>query len=372
MVQGSEPIILTRETVNMLSKRLVRAWLGFCFMSLGMEVNAQTKALPQALPPGMVLIPGGEFMMGSDAEDARPDEKPSHKVKVSPFLMDATEVTNAEFRAFVNATGYVTTAEKTPSKEEIMAQLPPGSPAPPDELFTPGSLVFVTPGNPAEYWWKWTPGANWKHPHGPDSSIDGKDDYPVVQVSWLDAEAYAQWAGKRLPTEAEWEFAARGGLKGKIYAWGDKDPYQGAAPANIWQGQFPRQDTGADGFKGASPIKRFKPNGYGLFDMTGNVWEWIADWYRHDAYAQLTAGKRPIIDPKGPIDSFDPEEPYSKKRVQRGGSFLCDQSFCRSYRVSARMKSSPDTGLEHTGFRCVKSLAASETQKTDALPKDRK
>lgn len=343
----------------MLSKKISLGLLTLCQLGLGVDVYAQPKVPPQAPPPGMVLIRGGEFVMGSNAEDARPDEKPAHKVKVSSFYMDATEVTNAEFRAFVNATGYVTTAEKTPSKEDIMAQLPPGSPPPPDELFTPGSLVFVTPENPAEYWWKWTPGANWKHPHGPNSSIDGKDDYPVVQVSWLDAEAYARWAGKRLPTEAEWEFAARGGLKGKIYAWGDKDPYEGTAQANIWQGPFPRQDTGADGFKGAGPVKRFKPNGYGLFDMTGNVWEWVADWYRHDAYAQLTASKGPVSDPQGPIDSFDPEEPYSKKRVQRGGSFLCDRSFCRSYRVSARMKSSPDTGLEHTGFRCVKPLTPS-------------
>lgn len=364
---------LTRLSANGRLKGIGLAFLGLCHIGLAVDGYARGQPPAPTPPTGMVLIPGGEFVMGSDAKEARPDEKPAHKVRVSPFFMDATEVTNAEFRAFVNATGYVTTAEKTPSREEIMAQLPPGSPAPPEELLMPGSLIFVVPSShSSEYWWKWMPGANWRHPHGPGSTIDGKDDYPVVQVSWLDAAAYAHWAGKRLPTEAEWEFAARGGLKGKIYAWGDRNPYQGQAQANIWQGQFPYQDSGEDGFMGASPVRRFKPNGYGLYDMTGNAWEWVSDWYRHDAYSALAAANHPVSDPVGPDDSYDPEEPFSQKKVQRGGSFLCDQSFCRSYRVSARMKSSPDTGLEHSGFRCVKPLTTSRAQQPENLPNPRK
>jgi formylglycine-generating enzyme required for sulfatase activity len=304
-------------------------------------------------PQGMIRIPGGEFTMGSEAGNARPDERPAHKVKVNAFWLDQTEVTNAEFKRFVEATGYVTTAERVPSREEILAQLPPGSPEPPKEMFVPGSLVFDTPKQPGQYWWKWMPGANWRHPQGPNSSIAGLDQYPVVQVSWEDAEAYAKWAGKRLPTEAEWEFAARGGLQDKTYAWGNEDPYTGKSKANIWQGQFPMVNTDKDGYHLASPVKSFPPNRYGLYDMTGNVWEWVADWYRFDAY-QNDAHAKLTENPKGPPDSWDPEEPYAKKRVQRGGSFLCDKNYCTSYRVSARMKSSPDTGLLHTGFRCAK------------------
>lgn len=303
-------------------------------------------------PTDMVLIPGGEFAMGSDSPFARPDERPVHRVQVDSFWMDVTEVTNAEFRRFVKATNYVTTAEKPPRMEDIMAQLPPGSPPPDPETLKAGSLVFTYPAG-HEYWWRWVPGADWRHPAGPGSSIEGKDNYPVVQVSWFDATAYAQWAGKRLPTEAEWEFAARGGLKEKTYAWGDENPYQGKPRANIWQGEFPKQDTGKDGHRGIAPVRSYAPNGYGLYDMAGNVWEWVQDWYRADAYAAGDA-KKVVDNPQGPADSNDPEEPYIQKRSQRGGSFLCDKSYCVSYRVSARMKASPDTGLSHTGFRCVK------------------
>lgn len=303
----------------------------------------------------MVLIPGGEFAMGSDERSARPDERPLHQVRVSSFWMDVTEVTNAEFKRFVDQTNYVTTAEKPPSQAEILAQLPPGSPPPPAETLVPGSLVFDSPKHPGQYWWKWVPGANWRHPEGPNSTIVGKEQYPVVQVSWDDAVAYAQWAGKRLPTEAEWEYAARGGLKGKTYAWGNESPYQGKSRANIWQGNFPVENSDKDGYRRASPVRAFAANGYGLYDMTGNVWEWVSDWYRYDAY-QAYAHIAIADNPEGPPDSWDPEEPYAKKRTQRGGSFLCDKSFCQSYRVSARMKSSPDTGLLHTGFRCVRSM----------------
>lgn len=315
----------------------------------GNEANAE-----KPTPPDMIHIPGGEFLMGSEEKAARTDERPQHKVKVSPFWLDATEVTNAEFQQFVEATHYVTTAEKTPTQEEILAQLPPGTPPPPPETLVPGALVFDTPKQPGQYWWKWVAGANWRHPEGPSSTIIGKESYPVVQVSWFDAVAYAQWAGKRLPTEAEWEFAARGGLKGKTYAWGNENPYQGKSKANIWQGEFPTENTDKDGYRRASPVKSFAPNGYGLYDMTGNVWEWVSDWYRSDAY-QAFAHISLAENPEGPPDSWDPEEPYAKKRTQRGGSFLCDKSFCQSYRVSARMKSSPDTGLLHSGFRCAKS-----------------
>jgi sulfatase modifying factor 1 len=311
------------------------------------------KAPPAPAPAGMVWIPGGEFSMGSDSKLARPDERPVHRVRVDPFWMDATEVTNAQFRRFVEATGYVTTAEKPPRREDIMAQLPPGSPPPPPESLKPGALVFASPAG-HEYWWKWVPGADWRHPEGPGSSIEGKDDYPVVQVSWIDAEAYARWAGKRLPTEAEWEFAARGGLRGKTYAWGNADPYQGKPRANIWQGVFPQRDQATDGYRGASPVRSFPPNGYGLYDMAGNAWEWVLDWYRPDTYARQT-GEKVAVNPQGPADSHDPEEPYIPKRVQRGGSFLCHSDYCASYRPSARMKASPDTGLMHTGFRCVLS-----------------
>lgn len=327
--------------------------VGFFFLnSLALAAPA-TKPIS---PPGMILIPGGDFQMGSEEKGARPDERPVHKVHVSRFWMDVTEVTNAEFKRFVDATHYVTTAERVPSREEIMAQLPPGSPEPPREMFVPGSLVFDAPKSPGQYWWKWVAGANWRHPEGPNSSIVGKERYPVVQVSWDDAMAYAKWAGKRLPTEAEWEFAARGGLKGKIYAWGNESPYQGKSRANIWQGEFPMENADNDGYRRASPVKSFAANGYGLYDMTGNVWEWVSDWYRFDAYQAFS--KTALADnPEGPPDSWDPEEPYAKKRTQRGGSFLCDKSYCQSYRVSARMKSSPDTGLLHTGFRCVKPIS---------------
>ena len=305
---------------------------------------------------GMVLIPGGEFTMGSDATMARPDEQPAHQVRVNPFWMDTTEVTNAEFKRFIDATKYVTTAEKPPQLEDIMAQLPPGAKPPSAESLKPGSLVFAIPTG-IKYWWNWVYGADWRHPEGPLSSIEGKDNYPVVQVSWIDAVAYAQWAGKRLPTEAEWEFAARGGLAQKTYVWGDENPFEGKPRANIWQGEFPKQDKGLDGHIGVAPVASFPANGYGLYDMAGNVWEWVKDFYRSDAYRTEAAHKL-SDNPQGPKDSYDPEEPYIQKRTQRGGSYLCAENFCASYRPSARMKASPDTSLVHTGFRCVISAEA--------------
>lgn len=313
---------------------------------------------PSEAPPGMVWIPGGEFMMGSDSDWAWPDERPTHAVRVHAFWMDEAEVTNARFREFVDATGYVTIAERTPSVEEIMRQVPPGTPPPSPESLVPGSLVFSPPEEPVDLsdysqWWRWTPGANWRRPAGPQSNLDGKDDYPVVHIAWIDAAAYATWAGKRLPTEAEWEFAARGGLDGKRYVWGDEPPNHASPQANLWQGAFPHLNTAADGFAGAAPVKSFPPNGYGLFDMAGNVWEWCADWYDRGLYRKRASLKAPIVDPHGPPQSDDPQRPFAEQRVQRGGSFLCNDSYCSRYRPSARHGGSSDTGMSHVGFRCV-------------------
>ncbi len=313
-----------------------------------------------AAPRGMIWVPGGEFVMGTDSETAWPEERPAHRVRVDGFWMDEHEVTNAEFAAFVKATGYITTAERAPSAEEILRQSPPGTPAPPPELLVPGSLVFTPPDRPVplddySQWWKWTPGASWKHPDGPDSTIEGKDAYPVVHVSWDDAAAYARWAGKRLPTEAEWERAARGGLESKPYVWGDQAPSDNRAIyANIWQGEFPNRNATRDGFAGVAPVKSFPPNGYGLYDMAGNVWEWCADWYQRDLY-QSRAGQGVVINPAGPERSSDPANPFEPHRVQRGGSFLCSDDYCTRYRPSARQGGAPDTGMSHVGFRCVLS-----------------
>ena len=305
---------------------------------------------------GMVQIPVGKFMMGASDNEGRSDEYPQHRVKISSFWMDATEVTNAQFKKFVDATGYITTAEKNPDWEEIKKQLPVGTPKPDESVLVASSLVFTPTSKAvdlydASQWWSWIHDADWKHPQGPASSIKGKDNYPVVHISWDDANAYANWMGKRLPTEAEWEYAARGGLVDKKYFWGDEDPEKGQPKANIWQGKFPYLNLATDKFKGAAPVKSFVPNKFGLYDMAGNVWEWCSDWYTPDYYMKLD--KTLSINPKGPSKSYDPMEPSVAKKVIRGGSFLCNSSYCKGYRVTARMKSSPDTGLEHTGFRCV-------------------
>lgn len=305
----------------------------------------------------MIWIPGGTFVMGAEDQEGRPDEYPAHNVEVKGFWMDRHEVTNAQFTAFVKATGYKTTAEQAPDWNEMKKQLPPGTPRPPDSLLVPGALVFfptaqpVPLNNPAR-WWRWVRGANWRHPLGPKSSITGKDNYPVVQVSWDDAVAYARWAGKRLPTEAEWEYAARGGLKEKKYPWGDQDPEAGAPKANTWQGSFPNMNTDWDGHGGTAPVMSYPANGYKLYDMAGNVWEWCSDWY--DATYYKTLGSL-TVDPAGPAKSYDPMEPTTQVKVIRGGSFMCNPSYCKGYRVTSRMMSSEDSGLENLGFRCVAS-----------------
>jgi len=294
---------------------------------------------------GMIWIPGGTFWMGS--EEGQADEKPVHEVSVDGFWIDETEVTNEQFDKFVRATGYVTVAERKPDPREY-----PGVPA---EKLVAGSIVFtprpdITSLDNHFQWWEYVAGANWRHPEGPDSSIVGREKHPVVHVCWYDTQAYCQWAGKRLPTEAEWELASRGGLARQPYVWGQEKVPEGKWRANIWQGQFPNENTQADGFRGTAAVKSFAPNGYGLYDIAGNVWEWCADWYMPDYYASSSRKN-----PPGPDESFDPNEPGVAKRVQRGGSYLCSDLYCMGYRPSARMKASPDTGLSHTGFRCVRS-----------------
>jgi len=321
------------------------------------KLEKKETALEKDRPPGMVRIPGGEFMMGADDKQARPDEYPKHKVIVDGFWMDQTEVTNDEFQKFIEATGYVTTAEKKPDWEELKKQLPPGTPKPDEAQLVPASLVFTPPDHPVPLddvtqWWRWVPGADWRHPEGPESTIAGKENYPVTQVSWDDAKAYCEWKEGRLPTEAEWEWAARGGLKNKIYPWGNEHVEKGRPKANSWQGHFPDHNTDWDGFDRTAPVRSFSANGYGLYDMAGNVWEWCSDWYKNDYYSE-TNRPEGVKNPQGSEKSFDPEDPYIEKRVQRGGSFLCNDTYCSSYRVSARMKTSPDTSLEHSGFRCV-------------------
>lgn len=305
---------------------------------------------------GMVWVEGGNYLMGGDNEQAREDEYPEHPATIDGFWMDETEVTNAQFREFVDATQYITTAEKEITREDILAQLPEGTVLPEDLDLSPFSLVFHSPPpadrayNPQD-WWSVVKGASWQHPQGSETDLTGRESEPVVHISWYDAMAFCKWKGKRLPTEAEWEYASRGGKEGGIYPWGS-EPVS-TQMANYWQGDFPTNHVVEDGFERLAPVKSFPPNPIGLYDMAGNVWEWCADWYRHDYY-QAAKTTRTVMNPLGPTDSFDPMEPSVPKKVVRGGSFLCNDSYCSGYRVAARMKSSPDTGLEHTGCRCVR------------------
>jgi sulfatase modifying factor 1 len=316
-------------------------------------------------PLGMIWIPGGEFTMGSDHRHAQPNEGPAHRVRLSGYWISRYDVTNAQFARFVAATGYVTTAERKPRWEDLAVQLPPGTPKPDDSVLVPGALVFAGTDAPVpldDYsrWWKFVPGANWRHPTGSGSSIEGKDNHPVVQVSFEDAQAYARWAHGRLPTEAEWEYAARGGLEQADYAWGAEFAPGGKKMANSWDDAArPFPVTAPSGahekvMVGTTPVGRYAPNGYGLYDMAGNVWQWVGDWYRADAFRIEAASERVVKDPKGPSDSFDPtlgQAAYAPARVTRGGSFLCSETYCMSYRTSARRGTDPTNGMSHLGFR---------------------
>ena len=306
----------------------------------------------QDIVADMVRVPGGAFRMGSDSH--YPEEAPVHRVSVDGFWMDATSVTNRQFRAFVQATGYVTFAEIAPDAKDYPGALP--------HMLRAGSLMFSPTTRPVDLgdwsqWWKFQFGANWKKPYGQGSSIKGLDDHPAVHVAYCDAEAYARWAGKGLPTEAEWEFAARGGLEGAEFAWGDELTPGGAHMANTWQGQFPVENTKDDGWARTSPVKSYPANGYGLYDMIGNVWEWTTDFWstRHPEDA-AKACCVPINPRGGPeAESFDPCQPQIRipRKVLKGGSHLCAPNYCRRYRPAARHAEPVDTSTSHVGFRCV-------------------
>ena len=309
----------------------------------------------------MVYIPEGIYNMGSSNPNmSLKRELPQHRVKVNAFYMDIHEVTNAQFSAFVTATNYKTIAEREIDWEIIKKQLPLNTAKPHSDDLQPGSMVFFANKDiynliDISQWWRWTKGANWKHPNGPRSSIEGKAQDPVVHICYHDALAYAKWCGKRLPTEAEWEWAARGGLKNKIYPWGNLSVEKGIPKCNYWTGIFPTQNTKEDGFDGVAPVMQYEPNGYGLYDMAGNVWEICEDWYDENYYSSFNLSETQD-NPKGPKTWNYPMEPMDPKRVIRGGSFLCNDSYCSSYRVSARMPYSQETGMSHTGFRCVKDI----------------
>lgn len=299
----------------------------------------------------MVCLAGGDFRMGSD--DHYPEEAPTRTVHVEGFAIDVAPVTNDQFAAFVAATGYVTAAERPPRAEDYPGALP--------ELLKPGSAVFVPPAAPdlaarSMSWWRYVVGADWRRPYGPGSSIEGLGDHPVVQVTHADAQAYADWAGKALPTEAEWEFAARGGLEGAEFAWPGPLTPGGRHMANTWQGQFPVENLREDGYARTSPVRAFPPNGYGLYDMIGNVWEWTADWYAEPA---ATATGKACCGPGSAAkvsreDSIDPDDPARMPRkVLKGGSHLCAPNYCRRYRPAARQPEAIDTATTHIGFRCV-------------------
>ena len=309
----------------------------------------------------MVYIPGGSFVMGNEGEEANAVEGPEINVEISGFYMDATEVTDADFQKFVNATGYITVTERPVDWEELKKQLPTGVEKPADSLLLPGSLVFapithVSNLYDISQWWTWRIGSDWKHPSGPNSNIVGKENHPVVHIAYEDAQAYAQWSGKRLPTEAEWEYACRAGSQ-TSFAWGEELTPEGKFLANFFQGTFPGGNTLLDGFEKTAPVKSFPPNAFGLYDMIGNVWEWTADWYRPDIYSQYKhAGMTVCRNPKGPNTSYDPQDPKVPKRVIKGGSYLCSDEYCSNYRPSARMATAFDSGQEHLGFRCVMDL----------------
>ncbi len=335
------------------------------------SIENLVEELPEGIqvPEKMVWIPGGFFKQGATPKDeyAMNHEKPQHDVAVDGFLMDITEVTNDDFSKFVEETGYVTVAEREIDWENMKKQLPPGTPKPHDSILQPGSLTFKKTKNsvPNLYdysqWWNWTIGANWKHPQGPESDIKDKGNYPVVHVAYEDALAYCEWAGRRLPTEAEWEYAAKGGLTDAIFSWGN-DASILSEMANTWEGEFPNQNTLDDGFENKAPVKSYPPNAYGLYDMAGNVWEFTQDWFNTKHYNEM-AKNGFTKNPKGADAPFNPNNPNASEKIIKGGSFLCSASYCASYRPSARMGNDIESSQEHLGFRTVLDLTMISEQK---------
>nr|WP_321221559.1 formylglycine-generating enzyme family protein [uncultured Psychroserpens sp.] len=312
-----------------------------------------------SIPNGMVWVEGKTFTQGAKAGDkfAMMREKPAHKVTVDGFFIDITEVTNKQFKAFVDATKYITLAERPIDWEVMKLELPENTPKPHDSILQPGSLIFNKNVNAvvsmANYtqWWTWRIGANWKHPEGPNSSIEGKEDYPVVHIALEDAQAYCKWANRRLPTEAEWESAAQGFYKDNIYSWGNNNDGL-VKNANTWQGTFPVKNESIDGFKLIAPVKSYNPNSIGLYDMIGNVWELTSDLFNINYYNDIDTSAA-LINPKGASKSYSPNNPYQREYIIKGGSFLCHASYCASFRISGRMGVTADSGTDHTGFRTV-------------------
>jgi len=334
--------------------------LSICLFILSCESLSNQDKKDIGDDEGMVLIPSGSYLMGGRSDQAYYDEFPRHEVKVSSFYMDQYEVTNAQFKKFVDETGYITVAEKDIDWKQMQAQVPAGTPKPPDSVLKAGSLVFKetkTPVNLNDYsqWWSWTIGASWRNPDGPGSTIEDIMNHPVVHIAWDDADAYAIWAGKRLPTEAEWEWAASGGQSEYKYPWGNESIENATDKANFWQGVFPMKNLELDGFYSTAPVGCYPPNKFGLYDMAGNVWEWCMDKYDQSSY-QVDKAEGELKDPLGSNFYNDPREPYAKKHIIRGGSFLCSESYCTGYRITRRMSSSRDSGFNHTGFRCVKDI----------------
>lgn len=329
---------------------------------------ATTKTIKTEAPKGMVWVEGKTFLQGAKASDtyAMPREKPAHQVTVDGFYIDITEVTNAQFKTFVAATNYITVAERKIDWEKMKNQVPAGTPKPHDSILQPGSLIFnknvnaVVNMNNYTQWWTWKIGANWRHPYGPGSSIEGKDNYPVVHIALEDALAYCKWANRRLPTEAEWEAAAQGNQTDAIFTWGNDFSILNAN-ANTWQGVFPTKNESKDGFEFIAEVKSYPPNSIGLYDMLGNVWELTSDLFNVNYYKQLDTSS-PILNPKGATKSYSPNNPYQVEHVMKGGSFLCHDSYCASFRISAKMGVTVDSGSDHMGFRTVATPAMLESK----------